>query len=345
MTLRLPCCSAESAVLPVHSPHQRRAAIRATEKEIRGCSSAPPPPRGCFFRRLCEDVASKFNMLGVKVRPPIIVFRSTVVASLLSLLFAMPSFAGAVAQVNLEGGPGQQFLDTVGTTTTLVIAQTAGASGDSTGSAYANLASGVLRDEAHATNAYPGIPYAASSSSSIMDTVSFSGGIGQTGYLDYSFDGTLALNAINGPYATSGQMLVFIGSSFANLQLSAFQANCGQGTIFASCTVGTSVNKQGSIPFIIGAGSMSFGASLNSYAQFGNTAQFSNTGKLFLRTPEGVSFSSESGSFLTSAAPIFSTTVPEPQTYLLLLTGLSALGVLISRRQSPKQSQQGSAQS
>lgn len=246
------------------------------------------------------------------------------VVGCISLTFITSASAGATAQVNLEGGPGQQFLMTVGTTTTLIVAQASGASGDSTASAYASLADGVLRDVAHATNAYPGTPYAASSSSSIMDAVTFSGGMGQTGYLDYSFDGTLSLNpAINTPYATYGQMLVFIGSSFANLQLSAFQANCGQGSLFASCTVGTSVSKQGSIPFTITSGQMSFGASLNAYAQFGNTAEFSNTGKLYLRAPQGVSFTSQTGSFLTNAAPIIA--VPESESYILMAIGLVAL--------------------
>jgi len=255
------------------------------------------------------------------------VFVANAIVGCILISLSTSSLAGASAQVNLEGGPGQQVLITVGTTTTLLVAQTSGASGDSTGSAYASLAEGVLKDFAHATNAYPGTPYAASSSSSIMDNVTFSGGVGQTGHLDYSFDGTLSLNpTINTPYATSGQMLVFIGSSFANLQLSAFQANCGQGTLFASCTVGTSVSKQGSIPFTITAGQMSFGANLNAYAQFGNTAEFSNTGKLYLRTPQGVSFTSQTGSFLTNAVPIFA--VPEPETYLLMLIGLVTIGCM-----------------
>lgn len=256
------------------------------------------------------------------------------VLGLVGLAIAGSSHAvGAVAQVDVQGGPSQQYTASIGTLVVLPVAQLSGSSGASTASAYASMSTGVLKDTAHATNAYPGTPYAASASSSIYDTVTFSGGIGQTGFLDYSFEGSLTLNPlINTPYATYGQMLVYIGSAFANLQLSAFQGNCGGGSLFASCTVGTSVSKQGSIPFTITAGQMSFGAGLSAYAQFGNTAEFSNTGKLYLRAPGGVTFASTTGNFLSAAAPIFTSAVPEPSSYALLLAGLATIGLAIQRK-------------
>ena len=257
---------------------------------------------------------------------------SLVAAACLAL--HLPALAAASAQANVEGGPGQQVLNVVGNDPTLLVAETSAVSGGSSATSYANQVTGELKDFAQATNAFYGTPYAASASSGFTDSVVFSGGVGQTAWLDWSFDGSLALLPTNLPYATFGQLLVIINGGFANIMLSAFAGNCGGGTIFADCTVGTSVDKQGSIPFVIQAGEMSFGANLQAYAQYGNSAAFSNTGRIFIRTPEGVTYSSLSGQFLEQAAPIFTTAVPEPETYALLAAGLAVVGVMSRRRRS-----------
>lgn len=256
--------------------------------------------------------------------------RPAVLASLVlaSSLLAphLSSLAAASAQANVEGGPGQQVINIVGNDPALFVAETSAVSGDSTAYSYANMITGVLRDFARATNAYPGTPYAALASGGFFDTVTFSNGVGQTAYLDWSFDGSLSLDNTSLPFATHGQLLVY-GGSGANIQLTNAGNLCATG---GDCTVGTSVNKQGSIPFVISAGAMFFAANLSAYSQYGNTADFSNTGRIYLRTPDGVSYTSQSGQFLNEAAPIFA--VPEPATYALMLAGLVAVGLVTRRR-------------
>lgn len=263
-------------------------------------------------------------------RPGVPVLLATLVSAC-SLAAHMPSLAAASATVNVQGGPSQQVIKDL-RDPTLVIADTSAVSGDSSGSAYANMQTGVLRDSALATNAYPGTPYAADATSSIFDNVTFSGGVGQTAYLDWSFDGSLGYTSTS--LATFGQLLVFISSSYANIMLSANPANCGAGSILANCTVGTSVSLQGSLPFVIPAGALQLGASLQAYSQFGNAAQFASTGKIYLRTPDGVSFTSASGQFLNEASPIFAQAVPEPESYALMLVGLCVVGVAARRRRT-----------
>jgi hypothetical protein len=58
-------------------------------------------------------------------------------------------------------------------------------------------------------------------------------------------------------------------------------------------------------------------------------ADFSNTASLFLVVPPGVTFTSQSGVFLTQAPPA---PVPEPHSILMLVTGLTALGMMVRRK-------------
>jgi hypothetical protein len=244
------------------------------------------------------------------------------------LAMHLPALAAASAQANVEGGPGQQVINVVGNDPTLLVAETSAVSGGSSATSYANLVTGVLQDYAHATDAYPGTPYAALASSAITELVTFSGGVGQTAWLDWSFDGSLTLNPLEYPFATFGQLLLYAGDSAANIMLSGNAGNCA---FPPTCTVGTSVDQQGSLAFIIPPGEMFVAANLQAYAQYGNTAQFANTGRIFIRTPEGVTYSSATGQFLTQATPIFATAVPEPETYALMLAGLGMIGLLRRR--------------
>ena len=248
-----------------------------------------------------------------------------------TVTFPVITLAAATVQGSVQGGPGQQLLFQ-DNAPNLIVAQSSGVSGNSSASGFANLSTGVLRSSAVATNSFPGTPYAASVVSTAIDTVRFSGGVGQTAFLDYSFDGTLGYTSPS--MATFGQMLVYIGGSFANIMLSANPGNCGGGSIFADCTVATSVNKQGSIPFVITALDvnlgLNLGASLQAYSQFGNAALFSNTGRLYLRVPDGVTYTSTSGAFLTTALPILPA-IPEPSSYALMTGGMGLVFLAIRR--------------
>ena len=72
------------------------------------------------------------------------------------------------------------------------------------------------------------------------------------------------------------------------------------------------------------------GLNLQTYGINGGGTDFGNTARLgVVNLSRGLSFSSNSGSFLTQAAP-----VPEPGTWLMMLAGLGAVGLLAARSRS-----------
>jgi hypothetical protein len=97
-----------------------------------------------------------------------------------------------------------------------------------------------------------------------------------------------------------------------------------------ACIVGESPGTQiGVIPFSLTAGTYTFSSTLK-MSVTGYTANFSNTAKFYLSLPEGVTFTSSSGTFLSQATPI--TLVPEPASYAMLLAGLGIVGAVAQRR-------------
>jgi hypothetical protein len=196
--------------------------------------------------------------------------------------------------------------------------------------ATADASAGTLRTVAQAGLNGPYI-IPASADASISEAILFSGGFGQTAYLDYSFEGSIALAGAEYPQAAFAQLAINIGTIFGGgttyETLSAFAGNCGPG-----CEVGTFTSRTGSIAIPIAEGGANIAMSLLTFATYGNLVDFSNTAAFYLRLPEGVTFTSQSGRFLADATPIFTTAVPEPETYALMLAGLAMIGVVRRRR-------------
>ena len=75
------------------------------------------------------------------------------------------------------------------------------------------------------------------------------------------------------------------------------------------------------------------GVALNASLQcnYGYICDFSHTAKVGLTLPTGVSFTSDSGTFLTAGAPIASA-VPEPATWAMMVFGFGMVGSTMRRR-------------
>lgn len=197
--------------------------------------------------------------------------------------------------------------------------------------ASANLETGTLRVTGKSVYAPP---YATTTdaSASFNDTITITGGAGQMGYLDYSFDGTLGVVSDNIPKSAFAQLNVYVATvataTTVYETLSAYGRSCGTGT---NCVVGTATARMSTLAFQIYSDAPTFfQLSLNGTASIGNSFDFGNTAKFYLRLPTGVSYTSTSGSFLTAAAPI--TAVPEPTTAAMFLAGVAALGLATRQR-------------
>lgn len=270
----------------------------------------------CLIR--CVLFGSTFTILGENMKLSALLILLTVAT--------VPSLAHADASVliSAQGGPGAAPETQVrGPTVATLTAQDRGAV--STG--FADLSAGVLKSSAQAIF-IPGFLYASAAYTGFFDSVVFTSGFGQTAYLDYSFDGSLTFAGNLVPQSTYGQMTVFAGGQSVVARL--FESDlcsfaCGAGS--------ASVSKRGSMAFNISQNPLQLGASLDAYAQAGNMANFSNTGKLFLRLPDGVSFTSGSGVFLSQATSILPVAaIPEPSSYALMAFGLGLVAFQRARK-------------
>jgi hypothetical protein len=233
------------------------------------------------------------------------------------------ALAGARAFANAQGG----FVPPVPVVVNDPVVATATSSDrGAVANSFADAATGILRSSATAVSALGGVTFESTASSQIQDEIRFMGGFSQVAYLDYSFDGTIVLSGENVPHSTFGRLLIEISSvGSTNLSLNPDpQAPC---PYQATCKVGTEIATTGSIPIVIQAGAFVFNINLVALAQAGNTADFSNTARLYLRTPDGVSFASASGQFLATASPI-----PELPTAALSLIGLGIMATGLRRR-------------
>lgn len=203
---------------------------------------------------------------------------------------------------------------------------------DSSASGYANLDTGILRSKSTGPVAQPGsgfpdAQFSSQAAAQITDSITFASGFSGTGYLDWKFEGTLTAFAPPVHSATAA-LVINIGATGENIYLADNPSFCAPGQSF--CTTGTSINQTGTIPFQISPGTLQVSAFLQTVAFDGAAADFSNTGRLYLRLPTGITYTSNSGTFLADAQAILPS-VPEPATYSLLLVGLSCAACLKSR--------------
>lgn len=65
----------------------------------------------------------------------------------------------------------------------------------------------------------------------------------------------------------------------------------------------------------------------DAFASYGSVAAFNNTGSISFILPETVTFTSDSGTFLSAA-------VPEPSSWALMIAGFGAIGAMMRRRRA-----------
>lgn len=185
---------------------------------------------------------------------------------------------------------------------------------------YANLETGVLRSSGTAPAGSGQYAYALSV---IEDSVSFSAGATGTAFLDWHFDGTLASTSGG---SSAGLLLNIDGITRGYLLI---DGDC-RVVFVTQCTVGSAIDSSGSFEFAIHGGETFIQLALVAYPLQGGQADFSSTANFYLRTPDGVTYDSASGSFLDAAVPL-TTAVPEPETYALILAGLALLAARTRR--------------
>ena len=214
--------------------------------------------------------------------------------------------------------------------------------GGSFGSAAIDLRTGILRT-ASITRVVlnSNDESVASAAVNLTDTLTFAAGASGTAFLDWGFDGSIDFEPLRpGPGTPSyGQLSFLITPSDGGPQVAVTAArvttasDCS-GAAPSNCVTGpferAQVAMRGSLPFAIRPGTFTVAAGLGTFTRWGDDAHFENTSYLYLRVPEGVTFTSGSGVFLLNAVPV-PAPVPEPSTALLLLVGVLGLALRVRR--------------
>lgn len=198
-----------------------------------------------------------------------------------------------------------------------------GSLGASNAYGYGSASSGTVR-----ANVQSGIGFNdyASVDITLQDYITFSPGATGTANLDWRLTGDISLDSlVGGPDNTAADISVQADSSIENHRIT--NGFCPVG--FHSCTIyRNGMNgfvKAGSLEYNIPTNGRSFMRIIVHIRAYGGLEYINamNTGNFYLRVPEGVSFTSDTGVFLSAASP-----VPESGTAASLACGISMLLLL-----------------
>jgi hypothetical protein len=202
--------------------------------------------------------------------------------------------------------------------------------GTATAYAMADLSQGILRASVVSSADAGGV--ATSAQAVLADSIGLTGS--GTAFLDWSFDGGFSF-ADDKPFANAayGFLILYVATPQGVIQEShALHTDCSAVMSATSCVQGDAIAIAGSLAVPVLAGQYFVQLAVQAGASLGDTADFSNTARFYLRLPDGVGLESNSGVFLANASPI--PAVPEPASALLLGAGLATLGLWRRRRAS-----------
>jgi hypothetical protein len=196
--------------------------------------------------------------------------------------------------------------------------------------AYANSTTGILRAAATGPQRIGGghgIAYSA-----VNDTLTFTSGFGGVAYIDWALDGfrTFFDNNVEISLAARNTRL---GTVESESHLWSF--DCAIQPPRDSCTENMDISRSGTFSFNITPDPVTLQITLFAVAWDFGAANLLSTGYVYLRAGEGVSFTSESGRFLTEAKPILPVAspggaIPSPSPWMLMLA--APIAAVLSRR-------------
>jgi hypothetical protein len=201
--------------------------------------------------------------------------------------------------------------------------------GAATASSYAsaNLATGTVRAQAAGDSTIVNGPFGVGvGSAEIFDVLTFTiAGAGPTTVtditVDYNLDGTISFGSFAQHNATDA---LFFGSALTEFSSDTAQTWASANFISSSPTDGV---FQGVYALVGSSVTLDVDLKLNLGCEDGCSEDFSNTSQIGLVLPSNVSFTSNSGVFLTQSG-----SVPEPSSWAMMLLGGLGVGAGIVRR-------------